>query len=117
MSGTRTCSDASVCWRRLVPPVGASVDCAESSGADGDGAWPPAPTAPPATDGGIANRLADGATPLLTAALCTWVTGEPEPVVSPCTIAAVTASATVAGITAKTRRREGRRANTVPRAG
>src|SRR5260221_12278014 len=113
-SATRTCSDASVCWRRPgVRVVGASVDCAESSGAVAVGApWStlpppdPAPTAEPFAVEYVGSAFLSPTAPGVCAARLTG-RGAEDPV-SPCTTAAATASPSAAGIATSTSRRDGR---------
>src|SRR5260221_2040622 len=103
-SGTRSCRDASVCWRRPgVPTAGAALARAESIVG--------ASTAPP--EPAFVNVWnVDGAPPWATPGVCgAPATGcGPEPV-RPCTSAAAIASPSTAGTATKTSGRDGRGTN------
>src|SRR6266849_3736476 len=108
-SATRTCSDASVCWRRPgVWVVGASVDCAESSGVAVGAPWSELPPTPAL--GTVKDLKVEGAfSPTAAGECAARLTGRgPEDPVSPCTSAAATASPSAAGIATRMSRRDGR---------
>src|SRR5579872_3893833 len=118
VSGTRTCSDASVCCRRPgLPVAGASVaepDCRVSVFGARAGIALAAPPEPPFTGANVGGAFRTApeecaVSPAGAPIRCRLTGRGAELPVSPCTIAAATAMPSAAGTTTNTRRRDGRR--------